>query len=124
MRTLLPLLVATGLASSALAAPPNASAQLFAERTALLAGDAKCHVLGANARAALVATTGQARYAALRDGWTADALAGVAARATTAGAGRGCTDPILLTAAKSATAGYQGWASYQAMNFKGVDRTW
>lgn len=124
MRNLLLLLAASSLASSAFAAPPNASAQLFAERTALLAGDAKCHVLAANARTALIATTGQARYAALRDGWTADALTGVAARATNAGAGRGCTDPLLLTAAKSATAGYQGWAGFQAMTFKGADRTW
>jgi hypothetical protein len=122
-----PILLALSLAAlsgSAGAAPPTASAQLFAERTALLTGDEKCHLLSPDARAALQATTIQARYAALRDAWTAEALAGVAARARTAGAGRACTDGALIAAAKSAAAGYQGWAGLPAMTFQGGTRAW
>ena len=122
MRTL--LLILALVAAPAASALPNGAAQLFAERTALLAADSKCHVLGAPVRAALTATTTQARFAALRDGWSSDALAGVSQRASAAGRARACNDAAVLSAAKGASGGYLGWSRMPSMLFPGASAAW
>jgi hypothetical protein len=122
------VLLLTGLvlaAAPALAAETaDVSAGLFAERTALLAIDDKCALLARPVRAALTATTIQARRGALREGWSDARLDGVSQRAGEAGRDRACDDPIVLAAAKRAEAGYEGWARTQAIDLPGAARTW
>jgi hypothetical protein len=113
------------LAGAALAEPASsASASLFAERTALLAIDSKCALLQAPVRAALTATTVQARTGAFRAGWTDTRLDDVSIRAAEAGRARACTDPLVTEAAQRATAGYTGWSKTQGIDLPGVQRNW
>jgi len=107
-----------------MAAAPTGAARLYAERTALLAGDGQCRVLAANVRAGLAAGALQARGAALRAGWTPAALDDFRARADAAGAARPCADPVLRKAAADATSAFRGWARLQKMDFQGASRTW
>jgi hypothetical protein len=113
------------LLGAAHAAPASdAAAALFAERAALLAADAKCTLLAAPVRAALNATTGQARMDAIRAGWTDTRLDGVSTRAADAGRARDCKDPLVIDAAQRATAGYAGWSKQQGVDLPGVSRSW
>ncbi len=127
MRALLALFLMLAFSaplSAAPAKPPTASAALFAERTALLAGDARCGLLTTQARNALKATTAQVRADALRDGWSVASLDGVAERAAAAGAARPCADAQLRTAAASVTAGFKAWATMQKLELSGEYHGW
>ncbi len=122
------VLTAMGMAlcaGSAKAAPQsNAAAGLFAERTALLAADQKCALLGPPVRVALTATTTQARGIAARDGWTDTRLDEVSAKAVQMGRARACDDALLAQAAQSAKAGYLGWSRMFQMELPGPARSW
>ncbi|MGE3303662.1 MAG: hypothetical protein AB7M12_11170 [Hyphomonadaceae bacterium] len=128
MRSLhLPFVLALLLAAPSAAradAPGDAAANLFAERTALLAADVKCRLLAAPVRNALTATAAQARAGANRAGWSDVRLDGVEQRAGAAGAARTCSDPLVAAAAKSATAGFDGWAVMHAIDLPGQLRAW
>jgi hypothetical protein len=102
----------------------DASASLFAERTALLAVDSKCALLAPQVRGALAATTIQARGGAFRDGWSDARLDGVATRAAQAGRTRDCKDPLVLASAQRATNGYLGWAKSLAISLPGAASGW
>lgn len=107
------------------AAPlPDAAASLFAERMALLAADQKCALLAPPVRAALSATTIQARGAAARDGWPDARLDEVSARAAKMGRDRACADPLLAQAAQTAKAGYVGWTKTFSIDLPGPARHW
>jgi hypothetical protein len=106
------------------AAPSNAAAGLFAERTALLAADQKCALLAPPVRVALAATTTQARGIAARDGWTDTRLDEVSAKAGQMGRARACDDALLAQAAQSAKAGYLGWSRMFQMDLPGPARSW
>jgi hypothetical protein len=97
---------------------------LFAERTALLALDAKCDLLTAPERAALEASTAQARGALLRSGWSQTQAHGLAKRAAFAGAKRACTDAAVSKAVSNARAGYASWTRLHAMRFPGAHGAW
>jgi hypothetical protein len=102
----------------------DASASLFAERTALLAIDQKCALLASPVRAALSATTVQARSGAFRDGWTDARLDDVSIRAAQAGRTRDCRDPLVTASAQRAQSGFLGWAKMFSLSLPGAASSW
>ena len=86
--------------------------------------DSKCALLAAPVRAALSATTIQARSGAVRDGWSDARLDGVSVRAAANGRGLTCTDPMVVSAAEGARAGYLGWAKMFSISLPGTATAW
>jgi hypothetical protein len=120
MRALV-LTAALFAAGPAAAAGPEVT---FAERAALLGADRACDLFTPQLRAALQAAAAQARGALLRSGWSEARADRLGADARAEGAGRACTDPVLVRAAEQARHGFAGWTRLPTMRFAGGERSW
>lgn len=119
------LAIAAGLAlTPGLALASEGLQRTFAERSALLATDARCGLLEAPVRSALMAGAAQARGALLRAGWTNDSVTRLSGRAAALTANRACDDPAVTAAAQSARAGFAGYSRLFSMQFPGGERQW
>jgi hypothetical protein len=107
-----------------MAGATEAVQRLFAERTALIAADQRCGLLARPVRAALDAGAAQARGALLRNGWSNQQADALASRAVALTSDKSCTDGRVTGAARSAQAGFAGYARLPQMAFPGADRVW
>jgi hypothetical protein len=112
------------LAAPSLAFADDGLQRVFAERTALIAADQRCGLLPRPVRAALEAGAAQARGALLRGGWSNRDVDGLARRAVALTADQACADARVTGAARSAKAGFAGYARLSHMQFPGGDRVW
>jgi hypothetical protein len=109
-------------APAALASEPLE--RTFAERVALLAVDGRCALFSPPMRMALQAGASQARGALLRAGWTNARADALHAHAHGLVANRGCADPAVSAAERSAEAGFAGYRRLGQMAFPGAERSW
>lgn len=112
------------LASASTSHASEALERTYAERMALLAVDGRCALFNPPMRHALRAGANQARGALLRSGWTNARADALSARAHSLMADRPCADPTVITAVRSAEAGFSGYRRLAQMAFPGTERTW
>jgi hypothetical protein len=122
MRFLL-VIAALALAAPAHADAPDARAS-FVERRGMLELDAQCHLFNDNIRAALQATTLQARGALLRGGWSIAQVQDLEQTVVTAAHGRTCQDQRTITGAANARTAAATWINANAQTFPGWTRAW
>ena len=107
--------------------PASVSAQsadaLFYERALLAEADRRCDLFESPVSAALLASSGQARGAALRATSPA-AVRAVQGRALARAARTPCASPELQTAAGRVRVAYQGWSQLRHMTFPGRRAAW
>jgi hypothetical protein len=112
----------------ACAAPAVADAldarSAFVERRGILELDARCSLFAPNVRAALAATSEQARHALLREGWTSARVAGLEQTVIAAANARSCQDPRTVNSASEARRASATWLSAGSMDFPGWSQTW
>ncbi|HYF22139.1 MAG TPA: hypothetical protein VD929_01960 [Caulobacteraceae bacterium] len=115
-------------AAAVLAWAPGAAlagpAELYYERSLMVAADARCDLFEARVAAALEASAWQARGAALRSGADEAALRLVRARAENKARGAACGSADLTTAAARVKDAFQGWAKTSRMTFPGQAAPW
>lgn len=122
MRLLL-IALALACASAAAADTPNARSA-YVERRGILELDARCRFFALNVRAALTATSQQARHALLRDGWTNAQVNDLEQTVVAAAQARSCRDPRTTSAVADARRASAVWLNANAMPFPGWSRTW
>lgn len=117
-----------GLVGAALVAAPGVAhagaADLYFERTVLLAADERCDLLAPEAGAALAAGAAQARGAALREGLSERAVKSVEARARAEASRLACDAPELARAARRAADAYRGFTHIVRMTYPGDQAVW
>src|SRR6185312_15068387 len=116
------------IAALALAAPAHADAPdaraSYVERRGMLELDAQCHLFNANVRAALQATSMQARGALLRGGWSIAQVQNLEQTVVAAARARTCQDPRTLSGAANARTASASWINANAQTFPGWTRAW
>lgn len=100
------------------------AANLYYERSFMLAADARCDLFREDAALALAAAAAQARGAALRGGVDAPDLARTAARARVRARQTPCASPDLAVAAGRVRNAFDGWARTPRMSFPGDKAQW
>jgi hypothetical protein len=105
-------------------ARPQTPFDLYRERVAMSAAGARCRLFEAETAAALAAGAVQARTAALRAGYAAEALDRGAAEAGAEAARMACDSPRLLKAAASARDGFRAYTGLERMAFPGKVAAW
>lgn len=114
-----------GLAALAFAPPAAATpADLFLERSVMVAADARCGLFSAPVRAALIAGRNQARRVAAQAGAAEAYLADLARRAQASAAVADCASPQMAAAAGRVAEGFSGYARLQRMRFPGEIADW
>lgn len=117
-----------GIWAVALAAMPAAAAagplDLYVERTAMTAADARCGLFGASLRAALDAGRLQARNAAVRAGATSEILARADRQAIAAAGQAACDSETVRAAADHVRAAFDGFAQVRRMTYPGERADW
>lgn len=98
--------------------------RLYYERSLMLAADARCGLFEPQVRAALDASTHQARGAALRAGAGADDLSATRIRAQSRARAADCASDDLATAAGRVRDGFAGWRRTARMTFPGDGQDW
>ncbi|HTI67710.1 MAG TPA: hypothetical protein VL460_09235 [Caulobacteraceae bacterium] len=121
-----PLLLAPLVALAAWAAPAaaNTPSDLFYERSLMSAAGARCHLFDTGVAAALLASSRQAKGAALRAGVDPDVLSAAESRARNRAAGVPCASPDLATAAARVRKGFEGYSQIKTMTFPGDSAAW
>lgn len=118
---------AIALALAAAAVPIAASAgpaNLFYERTLMSAAGERCGLFTPAVASALLASSRQAKGAALRGGASAASLRSLEDRARTTAMGAACNGPDLATAAGRVRAAFNGYSQINAMDFPGSFGSW
>ncbi|WP_395672476.1 hypothetical protein [Phenylobacterium sp.] len=113
--------------AAALAAPAAAHARalnLYLERTAISAADARCGLFAPAVSQALAAGVAQARGAALRAGTSAETLASGARSARARAAQVACTAPALAREAARVRDAFDGYGRVVRMSYPGDVGTW
>jgi hypothetical protein len=106
------------------AAGSGAPGQLLYERTLMVEAGARCRLFTPEITAALVASTHQARGAALRAGAGRAALAAVEARAADRARTLPCNSPDLAVGAGRVRQAFDGYARIDRMEFPGDANGW
>lgn len=115
------------LTAAALAAPLIASAaaaDLYYERTVMVAADARCRLFEPAVGSALAAAQAQARGAALRSGVDEASLNAAAGRARTRVATVACASKDIAMAADRVRAAFEGYALINRLNYPGDLSAW
>ena len=126
-RASLKRLAATALGLAATAVPLVASAgpaNVFYERTLMSAAGERCGLFTPAVASALLASSRQARGAALRGGASADSLRSVEERARAMAMSTPCNGPDLATAAGRVRTAFNGYSQINAMDFPGAFGSW
>ena len=110
-------------AAPAAADAPDARAS-YVERRGVLELDAQCHLFTPNIRAALQATTGQARGSLLRGGWSIAQVQNLEQAVVGAARARSCQDPRTTASAANARRASATWINASAAQFPGWTRAW
>ena len=118
---------ALALAFVAVAVPLAASAgpaNLFYERTLMSAAGERCGLFTPAVANALLASSRQAKGAALRGGASAESLRSVEDRARSVALSTPCDGPDLATAAGRVRAAFTGYSQVTSMDFPGAFGSW
>jgi hypothetical protein len=110
-----------------LAAPATAHAQalnLYLERTAISAADARCSLFAPAVSQALAAGVAQARGAALRAGTPVDKLTSGARNARARAAQVSCQAPAMIAEAERVRNAFDGYGRVVRMSYPGDVATW
>ena len=110
--------------AAAPAGAESAASGLLYERALMSAAGVRCGLFSPGVAAALEASRGQARGAALRAGDGAAAVQATEARATAKAAEVDCRDPGLQTAAARVRDAYADYAKLSVMRFPGARSAW
>lgn len=117
----------TTLAAALLAVPVIASAaaaDLYYERTVMVAADARCRLFEPAIGSALAAAQAQARGAALRSGVDEAALKAAAGRARARVAAVPCNSKDIATAAARVRTAFEGYSQINRLNYPGDLSNW
>ena len=120
-------LAAIALALAATAVPLAASAgpaNLFYERTLMSAAGERCGLFTPAVASALLASSRQAKGAALRGGASAGSLRSVEDRARTMASSTPCDGADLATAAGRVRTAFNGYSQITSMDFPGAFGSW
>lgn len=120
----LAFILALAFAPSAMAAEPPEARAAFVERLGMLRLDARCGLLDQDVRAALRASSAQARGALLRAGWTDAQIRNLERTVSSAADERPCNDPRNAEAASDARHAADIWRRTGTMRFPGWEREW
>ena len=117
---------AVATVTAALSAPAAHAdpADLFYERSFMLAANARCDLFGDRAAFALEAAAAQARGAALRSGVEPADLARSEARARVLARGTPCASSELAMVAGRVRNAFEAWARTPRMDFPGATASW
>ncbi|WP_293419236.1 hypothetical protein [Phenylobacterium sp.] len=117
-----------GIWAAALCAMPAAAAagplDLYVERTAMTAADARCGLFGEELRAALDAGRLQARNAAVRAGADPEAIARADRQAVAAATRSACDSDSLRSAADHVRAAFDGFSQTRRITYPGERADW
>lgn len=117
-----------GLAGAVLMAAPAVAVagplDLYVERTAMAAADARCDLFDPALRAALDAGRAQSRNAALRAGATASQISQAESRAVQAGASANCAAPGVQAAADHVRQAFDGFGKVRRAVYPGMAAEW
>ena len=117
-----------GIWAAALFAMPAAAAagplDLYVERTAMTAADARCGLFGEELRAALDAGRLQARNAAVRAGADPEAIARADRQAVAAATRSACDSDSLRSAADHVRAAFDGFSQTRRITYPGERADW
>jgi hypothetical protein len=115
------LLLTTAWPAASAAATPS---DLFYERSLMSAAGARCGLFDPAVASALLASSRQAKGAALRAGADADALASAEQRARRRAAGVPCASRDLAVAAARVRKAFEGYSVIRTMTFPGDAAAW
>ena len=117
--------IALGMAATAVPLAASAGpANVFYERTLMSAAGERCGLFTPAVASALMASSRQAKGAALRGGASADSLRSVEERARSVAMSTPCNGPDLATAAGRVRTAFNGYSQINSMDFPGAFGSW